>query len=432
MVRSESVARVLARQDAVRVPGLVPVRHERMSAGAFAFFRGSALLQAQDLASAPHSGLTVQLCGDAHLANFGLFASRDQRPIFDVNDFDETHPGPFEWDVKRLAVSLVLAARDIGVPSHHWPGLVAQVVRSYRTSMEVFSSMREFDLWRYRVDDRRLHEWAAGSSGGMRRAIRDGLNRAQRRDSWSALAKLTEVREGQLRFKDVPPLLTPMPAGHRAVVDEFFARYLASLSPDQALLLSRYEVRDVAFKVVGVGSVGLFAVAVLLQGRDAQDVLAMQLKQAVESVLEPFTAPSVFANHGQRVVVGQTLMQAAGDPLLGFVEGSGGRQHYVRQLRDMKWSPDLAALSETTLGQYAGGCAHTLARAHARSGDALALSAYMGSGSVFDDAVAQYALGYVPRVDEYFAEFLEYARQCASHPVPDVASWWDAELTSLP
>jgi hypothetical protein len=283
-------------------------------------------------------------------------------------------------------------------------------------------------MWYYRIDQKRLLSAALQAPGGLVRAVEQGLTAAQKRTGWSAVSKLTYSAGGARRFRTIDPVLTPMPEGHRDVVEELFLRYVDSLPLDRQILLSRYRIIDVAFKVVGVGSVGLFAVAVLLQGRDRSDLLALQLKEARASVLEQYTSPSVFPNHGQRVVAGQTLIQAAGDQFLGWLTGLVGREHYVRQLRDMKWSPQLSALRPEELAAHAHACARALARAHARTGDAVAISGYLGKSMVFDEALAQYAVDYAVYVAGDYEEFRQLCA-CATSTSVELASWWGRTLS---
>jgi len=415
--RSDPVQLLLG-QEATRVQELVPVRHARMAVSAFTFYRGSALVMASDLAGHPRTPLTAQLCGDAHLSNFGLFGAPDRSVVFDLNDFDETHPGPFEWDVKRLATSLVLAARDNGLAEEDGLVAAAAAAASYRGSMASFATKTELDIWYERVDQSRVESAVekigkrqkgkpATSLATSRRAVEKAVAKARSRDMWSVIEKLTEVVDGRRRFLHQPPLLERLGADDAVVsmVRDLYPLYRSTLQDDRQELLNRYEIVDIAHKVVGVGSVGLLAVALLMRGRDEDDLMVLQVKQAQASVLEGFTASSNYAHHGQRVVAGQRLMQAAGDSFLGWVEGILGRQYYVRQLRDMKWSPDPATLDGPRLHRFAVLCGHTLARAHARSGDAIAISAYLGDGSSFDRAIAAFSGAYADQVQRDFEAF---------------------------
>lgn len=401
---------LLEEQERTRVPNLLPLRHERMGVSAFTFYRGTAIIMASDLGAQPSSGLQVQLCGDAHLSNFGLFAAPDRVPVFDVNDFDETNPGPFEWDVKRLATSFVLAARDNGFPEDVIGNAALASARQYRLSMAEYAAMKEIDIWYDRVDASTMESWAQRTTGKTgEKAVRRTVAKAQARTAWTAVAKLTKVVDGQRIFVDEPPLLVRVPEDSmaREMILGVLPGYLESLAPDRQALLKRYEVIDLGHKVVGVGSVGLLAWVLLLQGRDANDILTLQVKQAQHSVLEPYTAASTYAQMGERVVEGQRLMQAASDSFLGWVTGKLGREYYVRQLRDMKWSPDLSKFTPEGLAGYAELCGHVLARAHARTGDAIAISAYLGGSTAFEDALRVFSLDYADQVGKDFAAFTD-------------------------
>ena len=408
---------LLAAQETDRVPQLLPVRHQRMGETAFTFLRGAAAVMAADLGAMPSTGLAVQLCGDAHLANLGLFAAPDRGLVFDVNDFDETNPGPFEWDVQRLAASFVVAAQSNGHTRRTFEALPRVVARAYREMMIWLSGQSELDEWYYRIDVGTLRRWVAEMK------FRDGFDvlarteqQAQARDRWSAVKSLTTVVDGQRRFKDQPPLLVSLQSDDAMedVVDSMFDSYLSTLLVDRATLLGRYKPVDVGHKVVGVGSVGLLAFVMLLQGRGADDLLVLQIKQAVSSVLEPHTAPSTWSSHGRRVVAGQRLMQAATDAFLGWTTGPQGRSYYVRQLRDMKWAPDVSRMRARGLMAYAAMCGATLARAHARSGDSIALAAYMGESEKFDSAMQAFALAYA---DQNGLDYATYSAAIADGTV---------------
>lgn len=405
--RPDPVA-LLLRQEESRVPGLLPLRHERMGASVFAFYRGSAIIMASDLASQPDSGLVVQLCGDAHMSNFGLYAAPDRVPVFDLNDFDETHPGPFEWDVKRLAASFVLASRDNGFTDDVGRAAAAASAEQYRVSMAEYAGMNELDIWYDRIDFEAGMRWAQANASGFNiKRMKDGFRRAQERTAWTAANKLTAIVDGKRRFLDQPPVLVRVPddTAARKFMTGSLDTYFESLAPDRRAILERFEVVDFGHKVVGVGSVGLLAWVLLMQGRDENDILVLQIKQAQSSVLEPYTAPSIFGNHGQRVVEGQRIIQAASDSFLGWLTGRLGREYYVRQLRDMKWAPDPASLKPDGLLNYARLCGHILARAHARSGDAIAISAYAGTSPTFDNAIAEFSMAYADLVADDFALF---------------------------
>jgi len=400
---------ILLAQEIERMAALTDLRHRRMSVSPFAFYRGGAAIMAADLGVMPSTGLDAQLCGDAHLANFGLFAAPDRSIVFDVNDFDETNPGPFEWDVLRLATSFVLAAEQTGIPGNKAQAIVANAARGYRSQMALHAQENNLDIWYSRIDIGFLRQWAKSEGKAARGTMRDSVAKAESRDVWSALDKMTQVVDGQRRLIDRPPLVMPLPlegdVAHR--MNEIIQRYAETLPPDRAELLGRYRFIDIGHKVVGVGSVGLLAIVTLFQGRDGDDVLALQSKQAVGSVLEPFTKASAFAEHGQRVVVGQQLMQAASDPLLGWVTSNHGRSFYVRQLRDKKFSPDITTMKPAVMGDYAMLCGRALARAHARSGDPISIAAYLGKSDAFDRAVTTFARAYAEQVRGDFATFTD-------------------------
>jgi uncharacterized protein (DUF2252 family) len=400
---------VLAEQDKTRVPELVPVRYGRMLASAFTFYRGAAAIMAADLAASPNSGLRVQLCGDAHLSNFGVFQAPDRRLVFDINDFDETLPGPFEWDVKRLAASVAIGARDRRFDDATCEAAVLAAVGSYREAMREFAGMKELDVWYSRLDVESLVEqWGGSASKADRRRLEKNLAKARNKDSLRALAKLTETVGGRLRIADRPPLLVPIdklaeregrdPGEIAEMIKGLLATYRESLEDQAQVLAERYRYVDAAHKVVGVGSVGTRAWIALLLGRDEGDPLFLQMKEAGPSVLEPFAGASRFRNHGHRVVAGQRLTQAAGDVLLGWltVEGVDGkkRDFYLRQLWDGKGSAEIDAMSAEAMITYAGLCGRALARAHARTGDRVAIAAYLGKSDKFDKAIAEFSYAY--------------------------------------
>jgi uncharacterized protein (DUF2252 family) len=413
---------VLAEQDLTRVPELVPVRYGRMLASAFTFYRGAAAIMAADLASGPNSGLGVQLCGDAHLSNFGVFQAPDRRLVFDINDFDETHPGPFEWDVKRLAASIAIGARDRGFKKGERRDAVLSSVREYRSAMASFAAMNEIDVWyaRLDIDDivARLQDKVTKED---RRRLEKNVAKARNKGSLRALEKLTVNDGGELRIASRPPLLVPIAelaeregqdAGAMAdVIKGLLDEYRETLDNQARVLAGRYHYVDAAHKVVGVGSVGTRAWIVLLIGRDESDPLFLQVKEAGSSVLEPHTSASHFRNHGHRVVAGQRLMQAAGDILLGWlaIDGLDGkrRDFYVRQLWDGKGSADIELMAPETMSGYAGLCGWSLARAHARTGDRHAIAAYLGKGDSFDLAIAAYAEAYADQNEADYEQLLE-------------------------
>jgi uncharacterized protein (DUF2252 family) len=398
--RPDPVA-LLERQAESRVPELVPIRHARMLASPFAFFRGAAAVMAADLARLPRTGFEVQLCGDGHLANFGIFAAPDRRLVFDCNDFDETSRGPFEWDVKRLAASVAVAGRDIGLPSAERRDAVRRSAAGYRHAIRDLAAMRNLDVWYARLDIEPAAEALRGHIDKQRyRRLQRNLDKARAKDSLRAFDKLTEVRDGARRIVSEPPLITPIEElADAAVADRqlhaVLAAYRESLSPERRRLAESYRYVHAAHKVVGVGSVGTRAWIVLLEGRDSEDPLFLQAKEAQASVLEPYTGASRYRNHGRRVVEGQRLMQAASDIFLGWVaaEGIDGEQRhfYVRQLWDGKGSAEIERMSAEDLGVYAELCGRVLARAHARSGDRFAIADYLGRGDAFDKAIVRFA-----------------------------------------
>lgn len=398
----------LADQEGTRIQALLPLRHERMSVSPFTFYRGSAAVMASDLGSMPNTGLVVQLCGDAHLSNFGLFAGQDRSVVFDVNDFDETNPGPFEWDVMRLAASFMLAAQDNSFTDQEADDIARLAASSYRTAMAEYAGMSDLEIWYDRISTESLEQWA-NQVGGERgtKQLNKAIGKAQLRDGWSAIAKMTEVVDGNRQFLDQPPVLVRITDGDdlHPWLDMLMDRYRLALQNDRRELIRRYRVVDFGHKVVGVGSVGLRAFVLLLQGRDENDLLVLQAKEAVQSVLEPYTNSCVYEHQGERVVEGQRLMQAASDAFLGWVQAPNGRMFYVRQLRDMKWSPDIAKLPVAQLSAYASLCGRTLAHGHARSGDPVAIAAYLGQGTKFDDAISTFSRAYAEQVGSDFAEY---------------------------
>ncbi|MGV1048929.1 MAG: DUF2252 domain-containing protein [Solirubrobacterales bacterium] len=403
--REDPVA-ILERQARTRVQELLPIRYGRMAASPFAFFRGAAAVMAADLAATPVSGLRAQACGDAHLSNFGAFASPDRRLVFDLNDFDESLPAPWEWDVKRLTASFAIAARENGLKRKQRAAVVARVARSYREAMREFAAMRNLEVWYARFDVEAAIAEVEAEDPKTVKQVKRGVAKARGKDSLRALAKLTETGEGELRFRSEPPLLVPgedlVPAadGRSAaeILEAVLTVYRDSLPADRQHLLDGYRFRQIARKVVGVGSVGTRAWVVLMTGADDGDPLFLQAKEAEASVLEPYAGASRFRNHGRRVVEGQRLMQAASDIFLGWCSAVGldGRQRdfYVRQLWDWKRSADVERLTPRGLDVYAEICGWTLARAHARSGDRVAIASYLGAGDAFDAAIAGFSEAY--------------------------------------
>jgi uncharacterized protein (DUF2252 family) len=405
---------ILRAQDDARVQDLVPIRYGRMSASAFAFYRGSAAIMAYDLSSQKWTPGHTQLCGDAHLSNFGVFASPERDLVFDVNDFDETLPGPFEWDVKRLVASFVLAARDRGFKRREARTAVAAALEAYRAAITELAHLGTLDVWYTRIDEQMLLAAIAqmssqqGKDKGVKRAAKSAtasFDAARRKTSMKAAQKLTEVVDGHHQFREDPPLLSRAATEEsRRLVEVGFADYRATLPQDRRRLLERYHLIDVAQKVVGVGSVGTRAGIVLLKGRDEADPLVMQFKEATTSVLEPYVGASTASQHGERVVEGQRYMQAASDIFLGWVRGEGGRDFYVRQLHDMKGSVDTTTILPVGLTAYARLCGATLARAHARGGDVVAIDAYIGTDGSFAEALEEFAAVYADQAEQDYGQ----------------------------
>ncbi|WP_199155041.1 DUF2252 domain-containing protein [Chromobacterium sp. ASV23] len=401
-----------------RVPALAPLRYARMHASPFAFFRGMAMIQAADLAASPNSGISLQICGDAHLMNFGFFASPERQLVFDINDFDETHPGPWEWDVKRLAVSLVLASRSRGFSAATERETVLRLCGTYRRRLLAFSQMSQLDLWYCRVGFEQL--LAQAPDEGMRQQLMKVADKARSQTQERLLPKMTENEDGVLRLRDNPPVIfhlddhdSPLAACDDWLGDNSLAKvqgmlnhYIATLKEDRRELLQRFRLVDVAFKVVGVGSVGTRCLVLLLQD-DYDQPLFLQLKEARASVLEPFTQQCVHGNQGKRVVFGQRLMQATSDLFLGWTHSADDRHFYMRQLRDMKGAPALETFANgDELASYGQACAWTLARAHAKSGGCAAeIAGYLGESDKFDQALADYAVAYADQVEKDYALF---------------------------
>jgi len=462
--RPDPVA-LLEEQDTTREPDLVPVRHGRMMVSPFTFYRGAAKIMAADLRDTPVAGLEVQLCGDAHLSNFGAFASPERVLLFDVNDFDETLPGPFEYDVKRMAASFEIAARNNGFSKADARAATLASVRAYREAMGGFAQMGTMDIWYAHLDEDELRAGIRNVVAGTakqektakkaekadkqakapkktekraakaekadrekEKAAKTAEKRAEKtlakahtRDSLQALSKLCEQVDGQYRIVSQPPIVVPardlaatygmssdqvMPAIH-----EQFRAYRATLQDDRRHLLERFEIVDAARKVVGVGSVGTRAFIVLLQGRDAQDPLFLQIKEATASVLEPYVRRSRYRQHGERVVQGQRMMQAASDIYLGWTKGLDVRRHfYWRQLRDMKGSAVVEGMTPLALTFYARICGWTLARAHARSGDPVAMAEYLGASDAFDKSITDFSERYADQNERDYQEFVTAIR----------------------
>jgi len=402
---------VLSEQSANRVPDLVPIRYGRMLASPFAYFRGAALPMANDLATTPLTGIAVQVCGDAHVGNFGMFGTAERRLVFDINDFDETLPGPWEWDVKRLAASLEIAARDNGIKTRQRTAMVRAAVRRYRLAMAMFAGQSNLAVWYASADiDRMWQQIAPNLSSRQRTNLSKGATKARTKDSMQALDKLTMIVDGRPRIVADPPLVVPLTSlvpsdvdasGLEAQLIQLVDRYRRTLPGDRRYLLDQYQFEhaDVARKVVGVGSVGTRCWIMLMLGKDEGDPLFLQIKEAGPSVLSEFAGASKYDNQGQRVVEGQRLMQAASDIFLGWLRLSPApdgvtRDFYVRQLRDWKFSFDTQAMVASGLSSYGEACGWTLARAHARSGDRIAIAAYLGTSDTFDRAIAEFAANY--------------------------------------
>ncbi|MGZ4287115.1 MAG: DUF2252 domain-containing protein [Solirubrobacteraceae bacterium] len=395
---------ILRKQGETRVQELLPIRYGRMLVSPFTFYRGAAAVMANDLAHTPSAGLGVQLCGDAHLSNFGLFASPERDLVFDINDFDETAPGPFEWDVKRLAASIEIAGRDRGFDDRERQAAVVATVGEYRAAIRRLAGMRDLDVWYAKIDVERLLN-ALKSEGFSGKKVEKAAAKAQTKDSMKALSRLTHEVDGALRIIGDPPLIVPLQdlvhEDSEVLVREMrklLDAYKRSLSGAARRLMEQYHFADMARKVVGVGSVGTRCWIILLLGRDNNDPLFLQVKEAGESVLEPFTGKSRFANHGRRVVEGQWLMQSASDVMLGWLKVTGidgqQRDFYVRQLWDWKRSAEIETFGPQDLQAYGRICGFSLAIGHARSGDVLALAGYLGRGATFDLAIATFADSY--------------------------------------
>jgi uncharacterized protein (DUF2252 family) len=450
---------LLEEQNRTREPDLVPVRHGRMMVSPFTFYRGAAKIMAADLRGTPTAGLVVQLCGDAHLSNFGAFASPERRLVFDLNDFDETLPGPFEYDVKRMAASFTIAGRNNGFPTADTRESTVASVRAYREAMSQFAAMRTMDVWYAHLAEDELMRGIRSTVAEMekqakvkkrgKRTQRDKAKedakaarraektadktraKAHTRDSLQALSKLGELADGQYRIVSQPPIVVP--ARHLAAtygmspdeasqgVRDQLRAYQKSLQPDRRHLLDQFEIVDVARKVVGVGSVGTRAFIVLLQGRNAHDPLFLQVKEATSSVLEDHLPKSRFKLHGERVVQGQRMMQAASDIFLGWTRGLDANRHYYwRQLRDMKGSVLVESMLPFGLNWYAGICGWTLARAHARSGDPVAISGCLGDDDTFDRAIADFSERYADQNERDFEGFVKSIRSGRLEALADI------------
>jgi len=424
---------LLEEQDSTREPDLVPVRHGRMMVSPFTFYRGAAKIMAADLKDTPRAGLNAQLCGDAHLSNFGIFASPERDLLFDLNDFDETLPGPFEYDVKRMSASFTIGARNNGFQPADVREATLESARAYREAMRDFAQMRTMDIWYAHLSEKEITSAidtlvASQKDKASKKAVaksakgaRKTTAKARTRDSLQALSKLAEHVDGNYRIISQPPVVIPVrelaafsdmsPDEVRHVLREQFRAYRATLQDDRRHLLERFEVVDVARKVVGVGSVGTRAFIVLLQGRDQEDPLFLQVKEATTSVLEDHLPKSRYKQPGERVVQGQRMMQAASDIYLGWTKGvEDGRFLYWRQLRDMKGSADVESMKPFGLNFYARQCGWTLARAHARSGDPVAIAAYLGKGDGFDESLVDFSARYADQNEQDYEAFVKAVR----------------------
>jgi uncharacterized protein (DUF2252 family) len=412
---------LLQLQALARVPELVPIRYGRMLVSPFTFYRGAAKIMASDLARTPRSGFIAQCCGDAHLSNFGVFASPERRLVFDINDFDETLPGPWEWDVKRLAASMLIAARDNGFAAKDQNRIVLDTVSAYRAAMRDFAGQRNLDVWYARLEiEPVLREYASQFKRAQVKRTERALAKAQTRDSMSAFSKLAQRVDGRCEIVDESPLIVPLrvlvpgPEGDQWLewLHKMIRQYRVSLEHDRRALLEQFRLTDFARKVVGVGSVGTRAWIALMLGRDGDDPLFLQLKEAEASVLEEYLGPSAFKNHGQRVVVGQRLMQATSDIFLGWIHVKAGldgvgRDFYGRQLKDWKGSAEIEQMVPDGMTAYGKLCGWTLARAHARGGDRIAIASYLGGGNTFDRAVVEFSRLYADQNERDYNALVE-------------------------
>ena len=406
-VNREDPLELLEASNRARLADLVPVRNGRMLQSPFTFYRGAPLVMASDLSKTPSTGIKVQICGDAHLMNFGTYATPERNLVFDVNDFDETHAGPWEWDLKRLAASLVVAARTAGLSDADGVEAVRRCSSEYRSRMWELSELSPFEVWQTRVDAEAVI--AAAPTKQSRAGVVKTVDKARQHTSLQALSKLTTVRDGKRVILEDPPLVVRVSDQEIEQASRFARAYRTTLDPDRRLLLDRYEFVDAARKVVGVGSVGTRCYIVLLAGIDHLDPLFLQIKEAQPSVLESYAGRSPFRNQGYRVVVGQRIMQAASDVFLGWARADGF-DAYVRQLRDMKGSAEADGSDAPGLINYSRLCGLTLGRAHARSGNPALLAGYLGNGPVFDDALAQFAIAYADQTERDYEAFVRAVR----------------------
>lgn len=403
-MRPDPVA-LLESQAESRVPDLLPIRYARMQASVFAFLRGAAIVMAHDLSQTPTTGILTQICGDAHLANFGLYGSPERNLVFDINDFDETLPGPWEWDVKRLAASCHVAGRHNAFTETDCRAAVIAAVGSYRRQMLAFAAMHELDVWYARVTADDLS--ALITSKQTKRKAQEAMAKTKQRDNLRALSKLTDVVDGHRIIVNDPPLVVRISAAaETGRLNNLFERYRRTLGGAQRHMLQRFHIMDFARKIVGIGSVGTRCYILLLAGSDDNDVLFLQIKEALPSVLEGHLPRSVFTHQGERVVDGQELMQATSDLFLGWLRDDDGRDYYVRQLHDMKGTIKVELLSPTELALWASACGWALARAHARGGHAVEIAAYLGTNETFDRAIADFAQAYSDQTERDYQAFL--------------------------
>jgi len=398
-------------QDTDRLQFLVPIRHYRMAESAFTFYRGTAKVMAADLAGTPATGLTSQLCGDAHLSNFGSFGTPTREQIFDTNDFDETLPGPWEWDLKRLVASFVLAGRDNEFDDADTHEITSAAVVGYQNAMAKYTTMTTLDVWYAHLTLQQIMD--ALPKKKDRKYVAKRATKSRSKGSMKALKKLAEKVDGNSRIKSDPPLIIPLrdlpvedsPDEMRRVAERSFAEYKGTLADNRRVLIDKYHIVDIALKVVGVGSVGTRCLIVLLEANDDTDPLFLQIKEATASVLEDYLPKSTYTHHGERVVRGQRLMQVSSDIFLGWSVGGAGHAFYWRQLYDMKGSADIARMSPRLLKQYAQICGWTLAHSHARAGDLFQIAGYIGSGTVFAEALTEFGYAYADQAQRDFEAF---------------------------
>jgi uncharacterized protein (DUF2252 family) len=412
---------LLQQQDEGRISYLLPIKYGRMLASPFAFLRGSAVVMSADLAKTPVTGLEVALCGDAHLSNFGIFATPERNVVFDINDFDETYPGPWEWDVKRLATSAVVAGRDKGFDDETCRKLAVLAARAYREAMQRAVAKTILDVWYFQVDASSVVKLFAKYARASARQASKTVKKARLQTAGHTFEKLTHVVDGKRQITNAPPLVVRMAqlltdeekaaAREQGDVDKAWQAYLDSLPRERRVLLQRYHITDAALRVGGVGSVGTRCTMVLLEGDRPEDALILQQKEVGPSALAAYLPQRAFASQAERVVSGQRLMQASSDIFLGWSPGQSGRDYYWRQLKDMKGSFDVAAFDADGFATYLAVCALCLARAHARSGDAIAVSGYLGSGTVFDDAIGRFALAYADQTQHDYQALVDAVDQ---------------------